>query len=180
MDNTLKKVVALAKRRGFIFPGSEIYGGLANTYDYGPLGVEMLRNLKNYWWKYFVTTRENIYGLDTSILMNPKVWESSGHTDTFKDVLIECKNCNQRTRADHLIENKLKDVKVEGLPHEDLQKLIDDNKINCPHCGQFNWTPLRDFKLLFETNIGIVPESQSLAYLRGETAQGMFVDFKQV
>ncbi len=178
--DTIKKVVSLAKRRGFIFPGSEIYGGLANTYDYGPLGVELLRNLRNYWWKYFVTKRENIYGLDTSILMNPKVWESSGHTETFKDVLIECKNCNQRTRADHLIEGKLKNVKVEGESHEKLQKLITDNKIPCPKCGQFNWTPLRDFKLLFETKIGIVPESQSLAYLRGETAQGMFVDFKQI
>ena len=114
MDDTLKKVVALAKRRGFIFPGSEIYGGLANTYDYGPLGVEMLRNIKNHWWNYFVTTRENIFGLDTSILMSPKVWESSGHTKTFTDTLIECKQCHQRTRADHLIENKLKDIKVEG------------------------------------------------------------------
>ncbi len=178
--DTIKKVVALAKRRGFIFPGSEIYGGLANTYDYGPLGVELLNNLRNYWWEYFVTKRENIYGLETSILMNPKVWESSGHTETFKDVLIECKKCNQRTRADHLIENKLKDVKVEGEPHENLQKLITDNKISCPKCGQFDWTPLRDFKLLFETHIGIVPETQSLAYLRGETAQGMFVDFKQI
>ena len=178
--DTLKKVVALAKRRGFIFPGSQIYGGLANTYDYGPLGVEMLRNIKNYWWNYFVTTRENIFGLDTSILMSPKVWEASGHTKTFTDALVECKQCHQRTRADHLIENKLKHIKVEGQPLKDLQKLINDNKIKCPHCGQFNWTPLRDFKLLFETNIGIVPESKSLAYLRGETAQGMFVDFKQI
>jgi len=175
-----KKVVALTKRRGFIFPGSEIYGGLANTYDYGPLGVEMLRNLKNYWWDYFVTKKENIYGLETSILMNPKVWEASGHTQTFTDVLIECKQCHQRTRADHLIEEKLKDTKVEGKSLEELQQLIDKHQIKCPHCGQFNWTPLRDFKLLFETHVGIVPQSQSLAYLRGETAQGMFVDFKQV
>ena len=176
----MKKVVALAKRRGFIFPGSEIYGGLANTYDYGPLGAEMLRNIKNHWWNYFVTTRENIFGLDTSILMSPKVWESSGHTETFTDALIECKSCHQRTRADHLIENKLKDVKVEGKSLDDLQGLIDKNKINCPHCGKFDWTSIREFKLLFETHIGIVPESKSLAYLRGETAQGMFVDFKQV
>jgi len=176
----LKQVTALAKRRGFIFPGSEIYGGLANTYDYGPLGIELLRNLRNYWWHYFVTTRENIYGLETSILMSPKVWQASGHTETFKDALSECKNCHQRTRADHLIEDKLKNVRVEGQSLDALQKLIDDNQIKCPHCGQFNWTPLREFKLLFETNIGIVPENQSLAYLRGETAQGMFVDFKQI
>jgi glycyl-tRNA synthetase len=178
--DTIKNVVALAKRRGFIFPGSEIYGGLANTYDYGPLGVELLRNIRNHWWEYFVTRRENIYGLETSILMNPKVWESSGHTETFTDVLVECKQCNQRTRADHLIENKVKGAKVEGQSLEQLQILIDDNKINCPHCGKYDWTPLRDFKLLFETKIGIVPDSQSLAYLRGETAQGMFVDFKQI
>ncbi len=176
----LKKVVALSKRRGFIFPGSEIYGGLANTYDYGPLGIEMLRNIRNHWWNHFVTTRENIYGLETSIIMSPKVWDSSGHTETFTDTLIECKQCHQRTRADHLIENKLKDVKVEGQSLDDLQKLIDDNEIKCPNCGQFNWTPLRDFKLLFETNVGIIPESQSKVYLRGETAQGMFVNFKQI
>lgn len=178
--DTIKKVVALAKRRGFIFPGSEIYGGLANTYDYGPLGAELLRNIRNYWWEYFVTKRENIYGLETSILMNPKVWESSGHTKTFTDALIECKQCHQRTRADHLIENKLKDIKAEGKSLDELQEIIDKNKINCPHCGKFDWTTIREFKLLFETNIGIVEESKSLAYLRGETAQGMFVDFKQI
>jgi len=176
----MKQVVALAKRRGFIFPGSEIYGGLANTYDYGPLGVELLRNLKNYWWDFFVTQRENIYGLETSVLMNPKVWESSGHTQSFSDALVECKQCHQRTRADHLIEDKLKNVKVEGKNTEELQELILDNEIKCPHCGKHDWTPPREFNLLFETHIGIVPETQSLAYLRGETAQGMFVDFKQV
>ena len=176
----MKNVVALAKRRGFIFPGSEIYGGLANTYDYGPLGVELLRNLKNYWWDFFVTKRENIYGLETSILMNPKVWESSGHTQSFTDALVECKQCHQRTRADHLIEDKLKNTKVEGKSAEELHQLILDNEIKCPHCGQHDWTPPREFNLLFETHIGIVPETQSLAYLRGETAQGMFVDFKQV
>jgi len=176
----MKQVVALAKRRGFIFPGSEIYGGLANTYDYGPLGVELLRNLKNYWWDFFVTQRENIYGLETSVLMNPKVWESSGHTQSFSDALVECKQCHQRTRADHLIENKLKNVKAEGKNTEELQELILDNEIKCPHCGKFNWTPPREFNLLFETHIGIVPENQSLAYLRGETAQGMFVDFKHI
>jgi len=176
----MKKVVALAKRRGFIFPSSEIYGGLANTYDYGPLGVELLRNLRNYWWDFFVTQRENIYGLETSIIMNPKVWESSGHTESFTDALVECKQCHHRTRADHLIEDHLKDVKVEGKSAEELQHLIIDNQIKCPSCGKFDWTPPREFSLLFESHIGIVPETQSLAYLRGETAQGMFVDFKQV
>lgn len=176
----MKKVVALAKRRGFIFPSSEIYGGLANTYDYGPLGVELLRNLRNYWWDFFVTQRENIYGLETSVIMNPKVWESSGHTESFTDALVECKQCHHRTRADHLIEDHLKNVKVEGKSAEELQHLIIDDQIKCPSCGKFDWTPPREFNLLFETHIGIVPETQSLAYLRGETAQGMFVDFKQV
>lgn len=175
----LKSVTALAKRRGFIFPGSEIYGGLANTYDYGPLGVELLRNLKNHWWHFFVTTRENIYGLETSVLMNPKVWEASGHTQSFTDALIECKACHQRTRADHLIEDKLKN-KVEGKSLEELNEIIKQEKINCPNCGQFDWTEAKKFNLLFETHIGIVPENKSLAYLRGETAQGMFVDFKNI
>lgn len=174
-----KQVIALAKRRGFVFPGSEIYGGLANTYDYGPLGVELLRNLRNYWWEFFVTRRENIYGLETSVLMNPKVWEASGHTASFADALIECKNCHQRTRADHLIENKLK-TKAEGKSLAELDVFIKKNEINCPNCGQFNWTEAKKFNLLFATHIGIVPENKSLAYLRGETAQGMFVDFKNI
>lgn len=151
-----KQVTALAKRRGFIFPGSEIYGGLANTYDYGPLGAELLRNLRNLWWEYFVTHRENIYGLETSVIMNPKVWEASGHTSSFTDTLKECKSCHQRARVDQLIDNK------------------------CPNCGASNWTEPKKFNLLFTTKVGIVPESQAQVYLRGETAQGMFVDFKQV
>ena len=175
-----KQVTALAKRRGFIFPGSEIYGGLANTYDYGPLGVELLRNLRNLWWEFFVTRRENIYGLETSVLMNPKVWQASGHTASFTDALIECKQCHQRTRADHLIENKLKDQKVEGKQLEELEAIVQKEKISCPNCGQFDWTPIKKFNLLFETKVGIVPESKSQVYLRGETAQGMFVDFKQI
>ena len=154
--DVFKQVTALAKRRGFIFPGSEIYGGLANTYDYGPLGVELLRNLRNLWWEFFVTRRENMFGLETSVLMNPKVWEASGHTTSFTDTLKECKNCHQRARVDQLVGDK------------------------CPNCGASNWTEPKKFNLLFETKVGIVPESQSQVYLRGETAQGMFVDFKQV
>jgi len=156
MEDLLKKVTALAKRRGFVFPGSEIYGGLANTYDYGPLGVELLRNLRNLWWEFFVTRRENIYGLETSVLMNPKVWEASGHVTGFTDTVKECKSCHQRARVDLLVGD------------------------NCPHCGASNWTEPKKFNLLFTTKVGIVPESQSQVYLRGETAQGMFVDFKQV
>ncbi len=132
-----KQVTALAKRRGFVFPGSEIYGGLANTYDYGPLGVELLRNLRNLWWEFFVTRRENIYGLETSVLMNPKVWEASGHVTSFTDMVKECKSCHQRSRVDQLTGNK------------------------CPHCGQCSWTEPKKFNLLFATKIGIVPKSQS-------------------
>lgn len=180
MDNRLDEISALAKRRGFVFPGSEIYGGLANTYDYGPLGVELLKNLRDWWWERFVHDRPEIFGLESSILMSPKVWESSGHTKSFSDALIDCRSCGKRTRADHLIEDKLEDIKVEGKSLKELDGIIKENQLACPNCGEFNWTNSREFNLLFETQVGIVPKSQSLAYLRGETAQGMFVDFKQV
>ena len=183
MDN-FDKVVSLAKRRGFIYPSSEIYGGLANTYDYGPLGAELLRNIRNYWWQEFVTTRDDIYGLETSVFMNPKVWQASGHTESFTDTLVDCKNCRRRTRADHLIEDyfhaKKRGKKVEGLSPQELTAIISKEKIPCPACKVYDWTPARKFNLLFATHIGIVPENQSLIYLRGETAQGMFVDFKNV
>ncbi len=187
----MEKIVALSKRRGFIYPGSEIYGGLANTYDYGPMGVELLRNIKNAWWEHFVHDRDDMFGLESSILMSPKVWEASGHTASFTDVLIDCKNCQSRMRADHLIEDfalgngeemnaTSNEVKVEGLSTEDLDKFIQERKIPCPKCKEFNWTKTRKFNLLFETKIGIVEDSQSLVYLRGEIAQGMFVNFKNV
>lgn len=178
--NLLERVSSLAKRRGFIFPGSEIYGGLANTWDYGPLGSALKRNIEQSWWDFFVTRRPEIYGLDTSILMNPKVWESSGHTESFSDALIDCKNCKNRTRADHLIEDNLKDSNVEGKSPDELDNIIRSNKLKCPVCGEHDWTKPREFNLLFETNVGIVPEKQAKVYLRGETAQGMFVDFKSV
>lgn len=180
----LEKITALCKRRGFIYPGSEIYGGLANTYDYGPLGAELLRNIKNLWWDYFVTKRTDIYGLDTNILMSPKVWEASGHVANFTESLIDCKFCQYRTRADHLIEDffqkKGKEKKVEGLLPEELEKIINDNKIPCPSCGEFRWTKPRIFNNLFETHIGIISGEKNLVYLRGELAQGMFVNFKNV
>jgi len=179
-DKTLEKVISLAKRRGFIYPGSDIYGGLANTYDLGPRGVELKKNLINLWWKEFVHKRPEIYGLDTAILMSPKVWEASGHTASFADSLIDCKNCNYRTRADHLIEDKYPDEKVEGKSLKELEKIIINKKIKCPKCGEFNWTSPRMFNQLFETQVGIITGEKNTAYLRGETAQGMFVDFKQV
>jgi glycyl-tRNA synthetase len=178
------KIVSLSKRRGFIFPGSEIYGGLANTYDFGPLGVEMLNNILDLWWKNFVRSRDDMYGLDTSILMNPKVWESSGHTQNFTDVLIDCRNCQLRTRADHLIEDhfskKGEKISVEGKTTDELDRVIIGEKITCPKCGNHSFTPVRKFNLLFETNVGIVTSSQNKVYLRGEIAQGMFVNFKNV
>ena len=180
----MDKIVSLAKRRGFVFPGSEIYGGLANTYDYGPLGVELLRNIKNLWWEEFVTKKDNIYGLNSNILMSPKVWEASGHTASFTDTMVDCKNCKTRKRADHLIEDyfeeKGKEEKIEGLSRKEIGKIIGNEKIKCPTCGEFDWTTPRNFNILFETHIGIIPGKKSLAYLRGEIAQGMFVNFKNV
>jgi glycyl-tRNA synthetase len=176
----MQKIISLCKRRGFIFPSSEIYGGLANTYDMGPLGAEMLRNITNSWWSNFVRRRSDMFGLDTAILMSPKVWEASGHTANFTDVMIDCKSCNTRTRADHLIEDAYPEEKVEGKTLEELTALVNNNKIKCPKCGEFNWTELRKFNLLFSTTVGIVEKSQSLTYLRGEIAQGMFVNFKNI
>jgi glycyl-tRNA synthetase len=179
-SQTLDKVISLSKRRGFVYPGSEIYGGLANTYDFGPRGTELKRNIQNLWWKEFVHKRPEIYGIDTSILMSPKVWEASGHTASFTDVMVDCTTCQLRTRADHLIEDKLPNQKVEGLPTEEMDKIIAENKIKCPKCGNSTWTKSRTFNLLFETSIGIIPGEKATAYLRGELAQGMFVDFKQI
>lgn len=187
MQNTADlqaKIVSLCKRRGFVFPGSEIYGGLANTYDYGPLGVLMLRNIINNWWATFVTKRTDVYGLDTSILMAPQVWEASGHTASFTNDLIDCKECKLRTRADHLIgdfmEKAGKTIDIEGESLENLEKIINENKIPCPKCGKFNWTKPRKFNQLFETHMGILDETRNLTYLRGEIAQGMFVNFRNV
>lgn len=178
-NNSLAKVVALAKRRGFIYPGSEIYGGVANTYDYGPVGAELLRNVRNLWWDNFVHRRRDIVGLDASLISHQEVWKSSGHTAGFADALIDCKNCKLRMRADHLIEDSM-DKQVEGLSTEDLDKIVSENKIACPNCGKSDWTKVRKFNLLFPVNLGIVEGDQGLAYLRGETAQGMFINFKNV
>ncbi len=179
--NLLDKVISLSKRRGFVFPGSEIYGGLANTYDFGPRGAELKRNLLNFWWKEFVSKRPDMLGIDTSVLMSPKVWEASGHTENFTNVMIDCLNCQYRTRADHLIEDGVKDIgNVEGKALSELDEIIATNKIKCPKCGVQKWTPTRNFNQLFETQVGIITSGKSTVYLRGELAQGMFVDFKQV
>jgi len=181
---TFDDISALAKRRGFIYPGSSIYGGLANTYDYGPMGVELMRNIKNVWWKHFVTKRSDMLGLDSSIFMSPRVWEASGHTENFTDVQVDCTNCSVRTRADHLIEDymaaKKQEVKVEGLSTDELDEIITTNAIPCHNCKKIKWTKAKKFNQLFESKIGIVEDKKSLVYLRGEIAQGMFVNFKNV
>jgi glycyl-tRNA synthetase len=183
-DNLMEKIVSLCKRRGFVFPGSEIYGGLANSYEYGPAGVELKRNIQNEWWNTFVHYRSDMVGLDSSIILHPKVWEASGHVAGLVDAMVECKHCHTRTRADHLIEDhfekKGEKISVEGKSTKELDEIIEKNKIKCPTCGHFEWTPVREFNLLFETNVGIVSEAQSKVYLRGETAQGIFVAFKNI
>lgn len=179
MDNKFEKVVSLLKRRGFVFQGSELYGGLANTYDYGPMGVELMRNIRNLWWDTFVHKRDDMVGLDASLISHQDIWKASGHVGGFADALVDCKVCKTRMRADHLIEDSL-DQKVEGLSDSDLTKIIQDNKIKCPKCGKSDWTDVRKFNLLFPVHMGIVEGDQSLAYLRGETAQGMFINFKNI
>ncbi len=177
---TLDKITALAKRRGFVYPSSEIYGGLANSWDFAHYGVLLKNNIRDAWWKYFVLDRSDMIGIEASIFLNPKVWEASGHVANFTDALIDCKSCKTRTRADHLIENALPDLKVEGLSPEELTKIIVDNKIKCPKCGNADFTDVRRFNLLFETKLGIVEGDQSQLYLRGELAQGIFINFKNV
>ena len=175
----LEKITSWAKRRGFVYPSSEIYGGLASVYDFGPYGVELKNNLKNLWWKTFVYMRDDMLGLDSGILMNPQVWVASGHAENFNDVSVDCKNCKTRHRADHLIEDKL-DIKVEGLSNEDLDKLIEENNIKCPVCGAHDFTNAKKFNLMFAAEVGTIEGEKQFVYLRSELAQGMFVDFKAV
>ncbi len=163
----MEKIVSLAKRRGFIFPGSEIYGGLAGTYDYGPLGVEMKNNLKKEFWRTMVYDREDIVGLDAAIMMNPKAWEASGHTSAFSDPLVECKNCHQRFRADHV-----------GFTDDKVNIISRD--VSCPECGKTDWTEPKTFHLLVEAKLGAVEGEKTTVYLRGEITQGVHVNFKNV
>jgi len=182
MENvTMDKLVALCKGRGFVFAGSEIYGGLANSWDYGPLGIELKENIKREWWKFFVQEAENSVGIDAGILMHPKVWEASGHVGGFSDPLMDCKGCKTRHRADNLIDVSSKGaVTGDGWTHEQMQKYIDDKKINCPNCGKRDWTPIRNFNLMFKTHRGVTEDSNSVIYLRPETAQGQYVNFGNV
>ena len=182
---TMEKIVALAKNRGYVYPGSEIYGGLANTWDYGPLGVEFKNNVKKAWWKKFVQESKYNVGLDAAILMNPRTWEASGHIGGFADPLIDCKECRSRFRADKLIEDYrsekgLPEEAIDGWSNDKLEEYIRDEQIACPECGKSNYTNIRQFNLMFKTFQGVTEDSQSQIYLRPETAQGIFVNFKNV
>lgn len=178
---TMDKLVNLCKARGIIFPGSEIYGGMGNTWDYGPVGVEIKNNIKRAWWKRFVQESENSYGVDAAILMNSKVWEASGHTTSFSDPKMDCKECKSRHRADNLIEAHSKGkVNPDVMSNEEMEAYINEHHVCCPICGKFNWTGIRTFNLMFETSRGVTDESQNKIYLRPETAQGEFVNFMNV
>ncbi|HIV00615.1 MAG TPA: glycine--tRNA ligase [Candidatus Stercoripulliclostridium merdipullorum] len=181
---TMDKLVALCKGRGFIFAGSEIYGGLANTWDYGPLGVELKNNVKKAWWKKFVQENPLNYGVDCAILMNPTVWEASGHVGGFSDPLMDCKSCKSRHRADNLIEDYIAknnlDLKIAGWTNEQMEQFIKDKKIKCPVCGNADFTGVRKFNLMFRTFQGVTEDSANVVYLRPETAQGIFVNFSNV
>ena len=181
---TMDKLVALCKNRGFVFPGSEIYGGLANTWDYGPLGVALKNNVKAAWWKKFVTESPYNVGVDCAILMNPTTWQASGHLGGFSDPLMDCKSCKTRHRADNLIEDYMKKKGIEeniaGWNDEQMENYIREKGILCPVCGKGDFTSIRKFNLMFKTFQGVTEDSASTIYLRPETAQGIFVNFKNV
>ncbi|MDL2236203.1 glycine--tRNA ligase [Christensenellaceae bacterium OttesenSCG-928-L17] len=185
MEKTMEKIVALAKSRGFIFPGSEIYGGLANTWDYGPLGVEFKNNVKRAWWRKFVQESPYNVGMDSAILMNPQTWVASGHVGGFSDPLMDCKACKSRFRADKLIEdyiaaNNIQDIRPDGWSNAQMEEYIAQNEIACPECGKRDFTSIRKFNLMFKTFQGVTEDSSSEIFLRPETAQGIFVNFKNV
>ncbi len=178
---TMEKLVNLCKSRGIIFPGSDIYGGMGNTWDYGPVGVEVKNNLKKLWWKRFVQESENSYGVDAAILMNARVWDASGHTASFADPKMDCKNCKTRHRADTLIENHSKGaVNPDEMSNEEMEAYIKEHNVVCPRCGKCDFTPIRQFNLMFETSRGVTEDGQNKIYLRPETAQGEFVNFLSV
>ncbi|MDD6046360.1 MAG: glycine--tRNA ligase [bacterium] len=182
----MDKIVALCKNRGFIFAGSEIYGGLANTWDYGPLGVELENNVKKAWWKKFVQESPYNVGLDSAILMNPQVWVASGHVGGFSDPLMDCKECKERFRADKIIESWAEEnhvtlpKPVDAFSPEEMKAYIDENAIPCPSCGKHNFTDIRKFNLMFKTFQGVTEDAKNTVYLRPETAQGIFVNFQNV
>ena len=185
-DKTMDKIVALCKNRGFVYPGSEIYGGLANTWDYGPLGVELKNNIKRAWWKKFVQENRYNVGLDSAILMNPQTWVASGHLGGFSDPLMDCRECKERFRADKLIEDWCAeegyelDKPIDAFTQEEMKNFVEEHNIPCPSCGKHNFTDIRQFNLMFKTFQGVTEDAKNTVYLRPETAQGIFVDFASV
>ena len=175
-----EKITTHLQTTGYVYQGSEIYGGLSNTWDYGPLGVEIKNNIKKAWWKKFVQESPTNVGIDASILMNPEVWKATGHVTTFNDPLIDCKSCKARHRADELISSQFKDVNVDAMSMDEMNKFVKENNVVCPVCGKSNFTDIRQFNMMFKTHIGVTEDSKSEVYLRPETAQGMFVNFKNV
>ena len=186
MEKTMDKIVALAKARGFVYPGSEIYGGLANSWDYGNLGVEMKNNIKKAWWKKFVQENPYNVGIDSAIIMNPQTWIASGHLGSFSDPLMDCKECHERFRADKLIEDYAQangitfEGSVDAWSQEEMKAYIEEKNIACPTCGKHNFTDIRQFNLMYKTFQGVTEDAKSTVYLRPETAQGIFVNFKNV
>ncbi|MFI3173680.1 MAG: glycine--tRNA ligase [Bacillota bacterium] len=185
MDVTMEKVVALVKNRGFVYSGSEIYGGLANSWDYGPLGVELKNNVKKAWWNKFIQGSPYNVGVDCAILMNPQVWVTSGHVGGFSDPLMDCKECKERFRADKIIEdymheNSLPEEAIDAWSNEQMKTYIDEKNIDCPTCGKHNFTDIRQFNLMFKTFQGVTEDAKNAVYLRPETAQGIFVNFSNV
>ena len=178
-EKTMDQIVALCKSRGFVYPGSEIYGGLSNSWDYGPLGVEFKNNVKKAWWKKFVQENPHNVGLDSAILMNPEVWVATGHVGGFSDPLMDCRDCKTRHRADKLIED-FSGQSADGWTNEEMKKYIEDNGITCPNCGSKNFTDIRQFNLMFKTFQGVTEDAKSQIYLRPETAQGIFVNFQNI
>ena len=185
-EKTMEKIVALCKNRGFIFPGSEIYGGLANTWDYGPLGVELKNNIKKAWWKKFVQENKYNVGLDAAILMNPQTWVASGHLAGFSDPLMDCRECNERFRADKLIEDYCAETgttlekPIDAFTHAEMKAFVEEHNIPCPTCGKHNFTDIRQFNLMFKTFQGVTEDAKNTVYLRPETAQGIFTNFTNV
>ncbi len=181
MEKTMDKIVSLAKARGFVYPGSEIYGGLANTWDYGNLGVELKNNVKRAWWKKFIQENPYNVGVDCAILMNPQTWVASGHLGGFSDPLMDCKECHERFREDYAQEHNI-DLggSVDGWSQEQMMQFIEDNQVPCPTCGKHNFTEIRQFNLMFKTFQGVTEDAKNTVYLRPETAQGIFVNFKNV
>lgn len=177
---TMDKIVSLCKRRGFIFPGSEIYGGMANSWDYGPYGIELKNNIAKIWWQKFVQEREDMVGLDSAVITNPKVWEASGHVSNFNDPLVDCLKCKTRQRGDKLLEEKIGVDETNKIPFAEVGQKLKELKITCPSCKAVAWTEARKFNLLFETYVGVIADAKNKAYLRGETAQGIFINFKNI